>query len=66
MAEINDHEIAALLGGGLTGHTLKHLLATLEAAMIVAGLVRRLPEEEARPAVRQRFCRGVENSSMVF
>ena len=66
VAEINDHEIAALLGGGLTGHTLKHLLATLAAAVIVSGLLRRVPDGEVRPAVRQRVCRGVENSSMVF
>ena len=66
VAEINDHEIAALLGGGLTGHTLKHLLATLAAAVIVSGLLRRVPDGEVRPAVRQRVCLGVENSSMVF
>ena len=35
-----DHEIAALLGI-LTGHTLKHILATAAAALIVARLVRR-------------------------
>ena len=35
-----DHEIATLLGI-LTGHTLKHILATAAAALIVARLVRR-------------------------
>ena len=40
-AELNDHEIAALLGAA-TGHTLKHLLATGAAALIVARLVRRV------------------------
>lgn len=40
-AELNDHEIAAVLGG-VTGHTLKHLLATAAAALIVARLVARV------------------------
>lgn len=40
LAELNDREIAAE-SGGLTGHTLKHLLATGAAAFIVARLVRR-------------------------
>jgi len=40
-AELNDHEIAATLGV-LTGHTLKHLLATGATAAIVACLVRRI------------------------
>lgn len=39
-AELGDHEIAATLGA-VTGHTLKHLLATGAAALIVARLVRR-------------------------
>jgi DNA-binding HxlR family transcriptional regulator len=38
--EIYDHEIAAQLGT-MTGHTLKHLLATLAAAVIVARLAAR-------------------------
>jgi hypothetical protein len=51
-AELYDHEIAAALGV-LTGHTLKHLLATASAALIVASLVRRvrtpaLPIDTAR------------------
>lgn len=41
LAELNDHEIAAALGA-LTGHTLKHLLATASAALVVASLVRRV------------------------
>ena len=40
-AELNDHEIAAALGV-VTGHTLKHLLATGAAALIVGRLVRRV------------------------
>lgn len=40
-AELNDHEIAAALGAA-TGHTLKHLLATVAAALIVGQLVRRV------------------------
>ena len=39
-AELGDHEIAAL-SGGLTGHTLKHLLATGGVAVIVKSLVDR-------------------------
>jgi hypothetical protein len=39
-AEINDHGIAAALGI-LTGHNLKHLLAGVAAALVVANLVRR-------------------------
>jgi len=40
-AEINDHEIAAALGTA-TGHTLKHLLASAAAALIVWRLVWRV------------------------
>ena len=40
-AELNDHEIAARLGA-VTGHTLKHLLATSAAALIVGRLVGRV------------------------
>lgn len=39
-AEFYDHEIAAILGV-ISGHTLKHLLATAAAAGIVGSLVRR-------------------------
>lgn len=39
-AEMNDHEIGAALG--MTGHTLKHLLATLACASVVAGLNHRV------------------------
>ena len=41
-AELLDHQLAALLGP-LTGHTLKHLLSTAAAAVIVAQLARRGP-----------------------
>lgn len=40
-AELNDHEIAAALGAA-TGHTLKHLLATGAAALIVGRLASRV------------------------
>ena len=40
ITEQYDHEIAGALGI-LTGHTLKHLLATAAAALIIARLVRR-------------------------
>ena len=40
-AELNDHEIAAVFGV-LTGHTLKHLLATGATAVIVARLALRV------------------------
>jgi len=40
-AELNDHEIAAVLGVA-SGHTLKHLLATGAAALIVGRLVFRV------------------------
>ncbi len=46
-AELNDHEIAAALGL-LTGHTLKHLLASVATAVIVSRLVRRV--SSAMPA----------------
>lgn len=40
VAELYDHEVGALLGD-LTGHTLKHLLATVAAGLIVGQLLRR-------------------------
>jgi hypothetical protein len=40
-AELNDHEIAAVLGAA-SGHTLKHLLATVAAALIVGRLAGRV------------------------
>ncbi|MDK9704854.1 MAG: hypothetical protein OEL20_17135 [Sulfuritalea sp.] len=51
IAELNDHEIAAALGA-VTGHTLKHLLATAAAGLIVARLVRRVhvPRTARQPA----------------
>lgn len=44
--ELYDHEIAAALGG-LSGHTLKHLLATAAATLIVARLVWRTRSSRA-------------------
>ena len=49
-AELNDHAIAAVFGS-LSGHTLKHLLATAAAALIVAGL-RHRTQMAGRPAMR--------------
>jgi hypothetical protein len=46
VAELNDHEIAAV--AGMTGHTLKHFLAALACSAIVAGLSRRV--SPMRPA----------------
>jgi hypothetical protein len=43
LTELGDHEIAAL-AGIVTGHTLKHLLASVAAALIVGRLVRRVQE----------------------
>ncbi len=43
LAELNDHQIAALTGP-LTGHTLKHLLASAAAALLVARLVQRVKQ----------------------
>ncbi len=54
-AELGDHQIAAALGA-VTGHTLKHLLATAAAAMIVGRLVCRVqtPSRLAPVHVRHR------------
>lgn len=43
-AELNDHEILAALGW-MSGHTLKHLLSTLAAGVIVGRLVQRADRE---------------------
>jgi hypothetical protein len=40
LAEVLDHEIANALGF-VTGHTLKHLIATAATAAVVWGLIRR-------------------------
>lgn len=42
--ELNDHQIAALFGT-VTGHTLKHLLASVAASLIVARLVSRTRDQ---------------------
>lgn len=47
VTELNDHEILAA-AGLISGHTIKHLLATLAAALIVGRLVGRV---RAQPAV---------------
>lgn len=41
LAELNDHQLLQV-SGVLSGHTLKHLLATLAAALIVGRLVQRV------------------------
>ena len=66
LAELNDHQIAALMDGGLTGHTLKHLLATLAAAVIVSGLSRRVLNDAGQPKSQPVQRRGMNNSSLVF
>jgi hypothetical protein len=48
-AELNDHALQAVLGG-LSGHTLKHLLATAAAYVIVARLARRVGAAESLSA----------------
>lgn len=54
-AELGDHQIATALGA-VSGHTLKHLLATAAAALIVGRLVLRVqPGSRLAPMhVRQR------------
>jgi hypothetical protein len=51
LAEVLDHEIATALGF-VTGHTLKHLIATAATAAIVWGLTRRFSHDgHAAPRV---------------
>ncbi len=50
-AEHYDHEIAEVLGGALTGHTLKHLLAGLATWGIVRALIMRLENGQASGAM---------------
>ena len=54
VAEVLDHEIATALGF-ITGHTLKHLLATAATAAVVWGLTRRFSRDgdAARQVDRQ-------------
>ena len=47
LAELNDYELLEVLGW-ISGHTLKHLLATAAAAVLVGRLVRR-GQEAGRP-----------------
>lgn len=55
-AEVRDHEIAAALSGvvPLSGHTLKHLLATLAAAIVVGRRARRKVQDSGRAAAPTR------------
>jgi hypothetical protein len=50
LAELHDFELLQLFGW-ISGHTLKHLLATAAAAVLVSRLVRRVREGEARAYV---------------
>ncbi|NTV96693.1 MAG: hypothetical protein HGA75_14990 [Thiobacillus sp.] len=52
VAELGDHALLAMIGW-LSGHTLKHLLATLAAGVLVATLVRRA-RPDASPDVPGR------------
>ncbi|HZW12547.1 MAG TPA: hypothetical protein VFF81_05065 [Noviherbaspirillum sp.] len=52
-AELHDHQLLAALGVA-SGHTLKHLLATLAAGVLVGRLVRRV-RESRMPALRSAF-----------
>lgn len=45
LAEVFDHQIATALGGLVTGHTLKHLIATAATAAVVWGLNRRFADD---------------------
>jgi hypothetical protein len=49
--ELADYQMLAALGV-VSGHTLKHLLATAAAAVIVARLVERQPAPQALPLLR--------------
>ena len=51
LAEMYDHQIGVFLGG-FTGHTLKHLLATAAAAVIVYRLIKRAPENAVATSSR--------------
>jgi hypothetical protein len=51
IAELNDHQFFAALGW-ISGHTIKHLLATAAAAVIVVHLVRRT--RDSAPVARTR------------
>ena len=54
LAEQGDYEIAAALGG-VSGHTLKHLLATAAAALIIFRLDARLALERASKSLVARL-----------
>jgi hypothetical protein len=55
-AELYDHQIAAMLGA-TTGHTLKHLLATAAAGIIVARLVQRTETSQSNNnIIREESC----------
>ena len=62
-AELHDHEIAAVLGT-TTGHTLKHLLATLAAGLIIGGLVRRVGASPAERSNRSNAALVSSNDNL--
>ena len=47
-AELNDHVLLSILGV-ISGHTLKHLLATAAAGVLVANLIRRVRKQYEEP-----------------
>jgi len=57
LAEIGDHQIFSVLHP-VSGHTLKHLLATAAAAVIVGRLIGRLAEKESMRAIRENAARA--------
>jgi hypothetical protein len=47
LAELNDHELYGWLGA-MSGHTLKHLLATMSSAVLAGQLAWRAPGRVAQ------------------
>jgi hypothetical protein len=58
--EISDHEIYRLTGGLVSGHTLKHLVAALAAAPVIAALftLRSSRQNAVRGAIARRLSGG--------
>lgn len=49
LTEIHDHALLHLLGDTISGHTIKHLLATLAAGLLVHRLTQRLRSSQPVP-----------------
>jgi hypothetical protein len=62
VAETQDHQILELTGW-ISGHTLKHLLATLAAAIIVDRLIVRLGENRSSIVPAPHVGRGAQRSA---